>query len=116
GNVELLRWRRRQQGLLLAPMKARGGDEDPVYRYLRFMAADEEDAELGRLLYVGCTRARQRLHLTAVLGCVQRTNGELQWKSPPSGSALAKLWPALADMIAPPAIPATHSAADSPAM
>jgi superfamily I DNA/RNA helicase len=54
---QLLRWRRRPQGLLLAPMNKRGGDDDLIYRYLCDLAFDEEDAELGRLLYVGCTRA-----------------------------------------------------------
>ena len=54
---EVLRWRRRPAGLLLAPMKPRGGDDDPVYAYLKLLAGGEESAELARLLYVGCTRA-----------------------------------------------------------
>jgi ATP-dependent exoDNAse (exonuclease V) beta subunit len=98
---QLLRWRRRPQGLLLAPMNKRGGDDDPIYRYLCDLAFDEEDAELGRLLYVGCTRARERLHLLAVLEPTQGAAG-LEWKPPTSGTALTKLWPALRGDIAPP--------------
>ena len=65
GEAEILRWRRRPHGLLLAPMKARGAEADPIYAYLERLATDEDSAELGRLLYVGCTRAKRRLHLTA---------------------------------------------------
>ena len=57
-DAEVLRWRAREQGLLLAPARARGGEADPVYAYLRRLAIDEDRAELARLLYVGCTRAR----------------------------------------------------------
>ena len=66
-DVEVLRWRAREHGLLLAPARARGGDPDRVYEYLRQLATDEDRAELSRLMYVGCTRARERLHLTAAL-------------------------------------------------
>ena len=38
--------------------KPRGGEPDPCTRYLARLDADEEDAELGRLLYVACTRAK----------------------------------------------------------
>ena len=91
-DVEILRWRRRPQGLLLAPMKGKGGDDDPVHAYLGRLAAGEASAELARLLYVGCTRARRRLHLTAVLECATTDAGGLDWKAPPAGSALAKFW------------------------
>jgi ATP-dependent exoDNAse (exonuclease V) beta subunit len=98
----LLRWRRRPQGLLLAPTKAKGGDDDPIYAYLKYLAADEERAEQGRLLYVGCTRAKRRLHLTAALTTATRDNGVREWKLPPSGSALARLWDALGRSVLPP--------------
>jgi ATP-dependent exoDNAse (exonuclease V) beta subunit len=103
----ILRWRRRPQGLLLAPMKARGGADDPVYAYLGMLAADEESAELGRLLYVGCTRAKRRLHLTAVLDAVAKEGSPLAWKSPSTGSALAKLWEVPGNAVAAP-IASTH--------
>ena len=89
-GVEILRWRRRPRGLLLAPMKARGGEADPVFAYLKRLADGEESAELGRLLYVGCTRAKRRLHLTGVLESGAKNGGPLAWLAPPAGSALAK--------------------------
>jgi ATP-dependent exoDNAse (exonuclease V) beta subunit len=102
GDAEILRWRRRPHGLLLAPMKARGAEPDPIYGYLERLAADEDRAELGRLLYVGCTRAQRRLHLTAVLAPCIETDGRPSWRKPPGGSALAALWPALEGTVAPP--------------
>jgi ATP-dependent exoDNAse (exonuclease V) beta subunit len=92
GDAEILRWRRRPQGLLLAPMKGKGGDDDPVHSYLGRLAAAEASAELGRLLYVGCTRAKRRLHLTAVLEGKTTDAGELAWKPPSAQTALAKFW------------------------
>ena len=77
GGTEILRWRRRPRGLLLAPMKARGAETDPVYAYLKRLADGEESAELGRLLYVGCTRAKRRLHLTGVLDAGRKNDGPL---------------------------------------
>ncbi len=101
GGMEILRWRRRPRGLLLAPMKARGADADPVYTYLKRLADGEDDAELGRLLYVGCTRARRRLHLTGVLETRTGDDVPPAWRPPPTGSALAKFWPALGDVLPP---------------
>ena len=76
-------------GLLLAPIKETGADEDPVYEYLRRLDRDAENAEAGRLLYVAATRAAKRLHL---LGCVRRDDaGAL--KFPPKRSLLAQAWP-----------------------
>jgi len=110
----VLRWRRRPAGLLLAPMKAKGGDDDPVYAYLKLLAAGEESAELARLLYVGCTRAKRRLHLTAVLEA-RATEGEPgSWSVPAAGSALAKFWDVPAAPIAPPPAATATSAALPP--
>ena len=94
GKAELLRWRRRPHGLLLAPTSSRGGVEDPLYEYLGRLAGEEESAELGRLLYVGCTRAKRRLHLTAVLDACSEDGAPPAWSPPPSGSALEKCWSA----------------------
>lgn len=96
GPPQLLRWRRRAAGLLLAPIAARHvdlADRDPVYAYLSKLATAEEATELVRLLYVGCTRARKRLHLTAVLGT--EVVEHARWRKPSRGTALAALWPAL---------------------
>jgi ATP-dependent helicase/nuclease subunit A len=89
-DAELLRWRRRPAGVLIAPSRARGAQKDPLYEYLKWLERDEEDAELARLIYVGCTRARETLHLVAVLGT--RSDGA-GWKLPPERSALGRLWP-----------------------
>ncbi len=101
-DSEVLRLRVREQGLLLAPMRARGGDMDPVYTYLSYLAIDEDRAELGRLLYVGCTRARRRLHLTAALGVRTDDEGHVAWKVPPAATALARLWEAVGNQVVPP--------------
>jgi ATP-dependent exoDNAse (exonuclease V) beta subunit len=95
---QLLLWRRRGDALLLAPMKSRyvaEGDDDAVYSYLRALAAAEEVAELGRLLYVGCTRAKERLHLTSSLEPTADESRPGAWKDPPPRTALAALWPAI---------------------
>jgi ATP-dependent helicase/nuclease subunit A len=99
---DLLRWRMRPHGLLLAPSKARGAADDAVYDYLGMLAHDEADAELARLLYVGCTRAKTRLHLTAALDVARSKGGDAEWETPRAGSALAKLWPALRSPLPPP--------------
>ena len=97
---ELLRWRRRRRGLLIAPSPSPGSDADPVYEYLKRLEKEESGAELGRLLYVACTRAKTRLHLIGAAP-TEETDGVLEWK-PAASSSLARLWPALA-VEAPPA-------------
>jgi ATP-dependent exoDNAse (exonuclease V) beta subunit len=110
----LLRWRRRPQGLLVAPGRARGGAEDPLYRYLGVLAQDEADAELARLLYVGCTRAKAQLHLIATLGASDGP-AESAWCKPPPRSALAALWPGLRLPGIPVAGPAAEPVPSAPA-
>jgi ATP-dependent exoDNAse (exonuclease V) beta subunit len=105
GAPQLLRWRRRPTGLLLAPIGARHVDlagQDPLYLYLTKLAAGEEAAELIRLLYVGCTRARKRLHLTAVLATEPGEDGGPRWRKPSRGTALSALWPVLEAELRPP--------------
>ncbi|MGI8895144.1 MAG: UvrD-helicase domain-containing protein [Casimicrobiaceae bacterium] len=97
---ELLRWRARPAGLMLAPMAARGEDEGPISAYLKRLGLAEADAELERLLYVGVTRAKVRVHLTAVL---KPKNSEAnEWQPPRTGTALHKLWLPVLNTIAPP--------------
>jgi ATP-dependent exoDNAse (exonuclease V) beta subunit len=71
------------QGLLLAPIKETGGEEEPAYGYLKRLDRDAEDTEAARLLYVAATRAEHRLHL---LACPRKT-------MPPKRSLLASAWP-----------------------
>ena len=104
-ETQLLLWRERPAGLLLAPTRPRvvgTSAADPVYIYLRALAAAENEAELARLLYVGCTRAKRKLHLSASLGTV-RVDAELRWRPPPRGSSLAALWPTLGELAGRPA-------------
>lgn len=110
---QLLLWRRRGNALLLAPMKSRyvaQGDDDAVYSYLRGLAAAEEQAELGRLLYVGCTRARDRLHLTSTLGLAEEDQTPMRWKDPSQRTALGALWPAISASVPDPGTDRSTSA------
>src|SRR5688572_16719317 len=84
-------------GLLLAPIKPTGAETDPTYRYLRDLNADAENVESSRLLYVAATRAENRLHLMACLGCDKE--GEL--KNPITHSLLSRAWSVGASSFAP---------------
>ena len=102
----VLRWKVRQHdgasSLILAPLRAKVGTyaaSDPVYKWLGTLDAAEEIAELGRLLYVGATRARKRLHLTAV---AEAAHDGPEWKRPARGTPLERLWDALAAAPPPP--------------
>ncbi|TMH61736.1 MAG: DNA helicase UvrD [Betaproteobacteria bacterium] len=110
---QLLLWRERAAGLLLAPIRARGlarGNEHSVDAYLRSLDADEDDAEVRRLLYVGCTRAKRSLHLSAALDVERDADGSARWKTPARKTLLETLWPAL-DL---PAVPAHRPAPQQP--
>jgi ATP-dependent exoDNAse (exonuclease V) beta subunit len=105
--------------LLLAPMRARVGvrsEADPVYAWLGRLDAAEEAAELGRLLYVGATRAKRRLHLLAVADVSGAGNGDdatHAFRRPRRGTALERMWQARGATIppAPPAQPQVAGAA-----
>jgi ATP-dependent exoDNAse (exonuclease V) beta subunit len=106
-----LRWRLREHGdgaatrMLVAPLHARVGAKrqvDPVYAYLRSLDAVEGQAELGRLLYVGCTRAKRRLQLVAVPAIKEaKDRAPRQWAEPRKGSAWSRLAPPLAAALPP---------------
>jgi hypothetical protein len=76
----------------MAPIKAPGSDDEPIYRYLRSQEQLSGELEAARLLYVATTRAKRHLHLIAnaeldTQGAVRRPGGN---------SLLASLWPAFA--------------------
>jgi len=89
--------------LLLAPIEEAGGDDDPIYRWVRRLEADRNANELTRLLYVAATRARKRLTLLGEVG--------LRDSMPRKGSLLATLWPAVGGEIRITASPARETSA-----
>jgi ATP-dependent exoDNAse (exonuclease V) beta subunit len=101
-DINLLRWRTREKGLLLASVGGRGGDPNHVYEYLKWLAATEDEHELGRMLYVGITRAKRRLHLVGVADVAVDAEGARTWRTPRSASALGRLWKVIDDQVAPP--------------
>ena len=120
GGSPLLRWKVRerdgQRTLMLAPVRARIGaraETDPVYAWLGALDAAENAAELGRLLYVGATRAKRRLHLVAVAEADTKAASDESrgWRRPRHGSAAERLWDAL-DAI----MPTPFAARDDPAI
>jgi ATP-dependent exoDNAse (exonuclease V) beta subunit len=90
-DTPLFLWREQPggRGLLLAPIKETGAEDDRAYRYLRNLDVHAEDTEAARLLYVAATRAQNRLHLLACTRC--NDQGEL--KAPAPRSLLARAWP-----------------------
>lgn len=74
--------------LLLAPVKARGTEEDPLYHYLQRVQRQRRKQEMKRLLYVATTRARRSLHLLGCVGIDQ--HGDVA--APHKSSPLAQLW------------------------
>ncbi|MDE2022840.1 MAG: UvrD-helicase domain-containing protein [Gammaproteobacteria bacterium] len=81
--------------LLLAPLNARGSDQDPHYELVLALRAEQEDFERQRLLYVAATRAREALHL---FGHVKYSgkHGVRELKAPAASTLLQALWPAVA--------------------
>ncbi|HSW49386.1 MAG TPA: 3'-5' exonuclease, partial [Bryobacteraceae bacterium] len=75
---------------LLATIREAGKDQDPVCGYLGVLERLKERHEDARLLYVACTRARDKLHL---LGHAREYAGDDV--RPESGSLLELLWPGL---------------------
>jgi ATP-dependent exoDNAse (exonuclease V) beta subunit len=88
-DMPLFLWRERSSGLLLAPMRETGAEEDLAYRYLRNLEVEAEDLEAARLLYVAATRAENRLHLLACTRCEEDGTP----RSPAPRSLLARAWP-----------------------
>lgn len=92
----LLRWMERpaisgnEHDLLLAPIKARGQEDDAIYAHLKHVDHQKQHYETARLLYVSATRARKTLHL---FGSVTINEKDGTLGKPLRGSLLSQLWP-----------------------
>jgi ATP-dependent helicase/nuclease subunit A len=100
-DKQLLMWMERinthhEKQLLLSPLAATGDSDDPLYQFLRDEQKIKGSLEATRLLYVGCTRAINRLHLLANVKFDEKKD---DIKPPSSGSLLAPLWPAVKDSV-----------------
>ena len=78
--------------LLLAPIEETGAEGDPIYAWIKQLAAEKAAFEDGRLLYVAATRAKQRLHLLGETR-IATGDGAQAARKPDARSLLAKLWP-----------------------
>jgi len=103
-STPFLRWRTRRHGLMLGLAKPRGGEHGGVYAYLKALADEEERVELGRIAYVACTRARQRLALVAsIKRQTDRKTGQVAWMRPKPPALYGVLGAPRFDTLAPPA-------------
>lgn len=78
--------------ILLAPIGSRGEQTDGLNQWLSRVKRSRENAELRRLLYVACTRAREALHLFAA--CEPQKDGTA--RTPIEGTLLRAAWPVAA--------------------
>jgi len=93
---QLLSWFRsdanNQFQLLLAPFNEINQDPGPILKLVRSANERCNSQEVIRLLYVACTRAKQRLHL---LGTVKHSVRDGSIGAPIKSSLLSTLWPIL---------------------
>jgi ATP-dependent exoDNAse (exonuclease V) beta subunit len=78
--------------ILLAPIGSRGEQTDGLNQWLSRVRRSREHAELRRLLYVACTRAREALHVFAA--CEPQRDGTA--RTPVEGTLLRAAWPVAA--------------------
>jgi ATP-dependent helicase/nuclease subunit A len=93
---ELILWQHRtREGtaeFLLAPIAERGARQGQTYTWIRNYRKTRDEHERLRLLYVGATRAKQRLILTTNLKTKEK-KGDFALSEPRAGSFLDALWP-----------------------
>lgn len=82
-------------------------EKDEIHAYIGKIEADKDANELGRLLYVACTRARKSLHLAGHARVTKNGIG------PDPRSLLTLLWPALAERFEQDFDPGLHAADES---
>lgn len=76
--------------IILAPITGRGEESSELNAWLRAVKTQRERAEAKRVFYVACTRAREELHLFAMLDKT-KTGG---FANPQPGSLLQACFPA----------------------
>ncbi len=82
---------------LMAPFPRSDGDESTLYDYLGQLENEQEAAEMRRVLYVACTRAKRELHL---FGAVRLPAADTPRQPvPPVGSFMELLWPCFPPLI-----------------
>jgi ATP-dependent exoDNAse (exonuclease V) beta subunit len=81
--------------LLFAPVESKEDEKDPTCRFLRRLDRDKTQLEVARLLYVACTRAKERLHLIGHTTVKQDDLGVRSLSKPRAGSLLECLWPSV---------------------
>ncbi len=86
-----------QDGLIIAADDRRQKGEPSLYNYLNWLQAQKDAAELRRLLYVGVTRARNRVWLTAEARQSETDTGELELKAPSRASPMGVLMTAIGE-------------------
>jgi ATP-dependent exoDNAse (exonuclease V) beta subunit len=82
-----------QEQLVLAPLDQKGASKSPLTSLLRRFEKQKQEYELGRLLYVACTRAKTQLHLFAQLKL--KADDDEQSFSAGKGTMLEAMWPAV---------------------
>jgi ATP-dependent exoDNAse (exonuclease V) beta subunit len=86
-----------RDGMVLAARPPVGADGDLLFEFLRRQLRDAAGLEAERLLYVGCTRAKWQLRLTAKIA--ESVVPGRAW-APRMGSLLAVIWPVVAAQFA----------------
>lgn len=90
----------KRTSIMLAPIAGKREESKDLNKWLRRMETKRNAAELKRLFYVACTRAREELHLFASLD--QRANGEIR---PTPATLLDAAWPAAKEYFTEPGTP-----------
>lgn len=105
--------------LLMSPITCSGREKDPIYHYLTLRDKRRRLNENARLLYVGCTRARRRLHLLARVKIDNKIDAEdavsdiMAFQQPSPSSLLSPVWSALKSHIQCEHMPAADTSQDT---
>ncbi|MFT4823628.1 MAG: ATP-dependent helicase/nuclease subunit A, partial [Cryomorphaceae bacterium] len=86
-----------ERGFLLAADDHSADDEPTLYNWLKVQRSNKEVLETTRLLYVGVTRAVQRLYLTTGLKFDPRKE---EFREPSNRSLLGCIWPLYKEQMA----------------